>query len=147
MMKIKDIFWVLFISMVPLIELRGAVPVGTVLGLPFYTNFTVAVIGNLLPVPFILLFIPKVLDFMYRFEFFRPIVSWVRKKAYKNSGKIQSATTEAERDEQEVIILDKHGNEITNRKRRSVFFSSGFSAKRDIHGNYIDSRFFGTGTS
>ena len=60
-MNFKDAFWVLFISMVPLIELRGAIPVGAVLELPFYINYIVAVIGNLIPVPFILLFIPGIL--------------------------------------------------------------------------------------
>ena len=51
---------VFVISMVPLIELRGAVPVGAALGLPFYLYAPAAVLGNLLPVPFILLFIPKI---------------------------------------------------------------------------------------
>lgn len=90
-MKLRDAFWVLFISMVPLIELRGAVPVGAVLDLPFYVNYTVAVIGNLIPVPFILLFIPKILDFLERFKLFRPIVQWLHKKADKNRGKIDKA--------------------------------------------------------
>ena len=88
-MKFKDVIWVLFISMVPLIELRGAVPVGTVLGLPYYINYAVAVIGNLIPVPFILLFIPKILDFLERFKLFRPIVQWLHKKADKNRYKIE----------------------------------------------------------
>ena len=87
-MKIKDIFWVLFISMVPLIELRGAIPVGSILGLPFYMNYALAVMGNLLPVPFILLLIPHVLNIMEKFKIFRPIVQWVRKKALKNQKKI-----------------------------------------------------------
>ena len=90
-MKLRDAFWVLFISMVPLIELRGAIPVGAVMNLPFYVNFAVAVIGNLLPVLFILLFIPKILDFLERFKLFRPIVQWLHKKADKNRGKIDKA--------------------------------------------------------
>ena len=94
-MKLRDAFWVLFISMVPLIELRGAVPVGAVLDLPFYVNYAVAVIGNLIPVPFILLFIPKILDFLERFKLFRPIVQWLHKKADKNRGKIDKAAAES----------------------------------------------------
>ena len=93
-MRTRDIFWVLFISMVPLIELRGAIPVGSVLGLPFYINYALAVAGNLLPVPFILLLIPHVLNIMERFKIFRPIVKWVREKALKNRGKIDTAKTE-----------------------------------------------------
>ena len=91
-MKFKDIFWVLFISMVPIIELRGAIPVGASLGLPFYANYAVATLGNLLPVPFILLLIPHILNFMERFKIFKPIVKWVRKKAMKNSKKIGTDT-------------------------------------------------------
>ena len=90
-MNFKNAFWVLFISMVPLIELRGAVPVGAVLDLPFYINYIVAVIGNILPVPFILLFIPAILNWLERFKLFRPIVQWLHKKADKNRGKIDKA--------------------------------------------------------
>ena len=48
---IKDYFWVFFISMLPLVELRGAVPVGVASGLPFWTTYFIAVFGNMLPVP------------------------------------------------------------------------------------------------
>lgn len=84
----KNILYVFLISILPIIELRGAIPVGAALGVPFYWNYLAAVIGNMLPVPFILLFIPKVLDFLARFKIFRPVVEWVRKKAHKYSGKI-----------------------------------------------------------
>ncbi len=83
-----DILWTFFISMLPIVELRGAIPVGTALGLDWYINIPIAIIGNLLPVPFILLFIPKILDFLERFKIFKPIVKWVKDKAYKNKGKI-----------------------------------------------------------
>ena len=45
------------ISMLPVVELRGSIPVGYSLGLPWYTNMIVSVIGNMIPVPIILLFI------------------------------------------------------------------------------------------
>ena len=80
--------YVLVISALPIIELRGAVPIGTALGLPFYINYPLSVIGNMLPIPFILLFIPKILDFLAKFKLFRPMVLWLRKKADKHSGKI-----------------------------------------------------------
>ena len=80
--------YVFIISMLPLIELRGAVPIGAALGLDFLTNYPLAVIGNLLPVPFILLFIPKILDFMAGFRIFKPIVLWLRKKASKHSKRV-----------------------------------------------------------
>ena len=98
-MKIRDIFWVFFVSMLPIIELRGAIPIGCGLGLAYHLNYALAVIGNLLPVPFILLLIPYVLNFMERFRFFRPTVQWVRKKAIKYRSKIvidASSIAEAE---------------------------------------------------
>lgn len=53
---------VFLISMVPLIELRGAVPYAQLLGLPLVPSYIVAVIGNMIPVPFIFLFARKVLE-------------------------------------------------------------------------------------
>ena len=55
---------VLLISMVPLIELRGAIPVavGMDLGLPEWLVLIIAIIGNIIPVPIIYLFARKVLD-------------------------------------------------------------------------------------
>ena len=58
----KKYAWVFVISMVPLIELRGAIPVSQGLGLPILPSYIVAVIGNMVPVPFIYLFARKVLE-------------------------------------------------------------------------------------
>lgn len=51
-------------SMVPVIELRGAVPYGVAAGLPLLPVLITAILGNMVPVPFILLFIRKILDWM-----------------------------------------------------------------------------------
>lgn len=80
--------YVFIISMLPIVELRGSIPVGAALGLPFYRNYLLSVLGNMLPVPFVLLFIPKILDFLARFKLFRPIVEWLRKKADKHGKKV-----------------------------------------------------------
>ena len=98
----KNILYVFLISILPIIELRGAIPVGAALGIPFYLNYPAAIFGNLLPVPFILLFIPKILDFLARFKIFRPVVEWVRKKAHKYSAR----------------IVDREGGEGKKRPRR-----------------------------
>jgi len=52
-----------FISMVPIIELRAGLPYGIALGLDYPLALTAAVLGNLLPVPFIILFIRKLFAF------------------------------------------------------------------------------------
>ena len=58
----KKYFWVLLISMLPLIEIRGAMPYAVFWGLPLVPSIIVAVIGNMIPVPFIFLFARKVLE-------------------------------------------------------------------------------------
>lgn len=88
----NNLLYVFLIAMAPVIELRGAIPAGALLGLPFWQNFLAAVIGNMLPVPFILLFIPKILDFLERFGPLKGIVGWVRRKADKHSEKILRAS-------------------------------------------------------
>ena len=50
MMKYLEIF---LIFMIPLIELRGAIPVSQLMGLPILPSYAVCIIGNMLPVPFI----------------------------------------------------------------------------------------------
>lgn len=52
------------VSMVPVIELRGAIPIGVARGLPFWAAVLVSIIGNLVPVPFIIIFIKKIFTFM-----------------------------------------------------------------------------------
>lgn len=60
--------WMTFlISMVPIVELRGAIPIAVHHGLDFHLAIPVAIIGNLLPVPFVIVFIRK-------------IFAWARKK-------------------------------------------------------------------
>lgn len=48
--------------MVPLIELRGAIPYGVIFGLPLWSTYIIAIIGNMIPVPFIFLFARKILE-------------------------------------------------------------------------------------
>ena len=54
-----DLLYVFFISMVPFIEIRGSVPAGALLGIHPALCYAVSVLGNMLPVPFILLFIKR----------------------------------------------------------------------------------------
>lgn len=53
---LKSYLLVFFVSMVPLIELRGAIPIGLGMGLPILPTYLVCVVGNMIPVPFIYLF-------------------------------------------------------------------------------------------
>ena len=55
---------VFIISMIPILELRGSILAAGFMDVSFLQTYIVAVIGNLLPIPFILLFITKILDWM-----------------------------------------------------------------------------------
>ncbi len=59
---LKKYLIVFLVSMVPLVELRGAIPYGTFFGLPLWQTYVIAIIANMLPVPVIYLFARKVLE-------------------------------------------------------------------------------------
>ncbi len=59
---IQKYLWIFLISMVPLIELRGAIPVSQALELPLLQSYIVCIVGNMIPVPIIYLFARKFLE-------------------------------------------------------------------------------------
>lgn len=54
------------VSMIPIIELRGGIPFGVALGLPYWLAFPAAVIGNVIPAPFIIVYIRRIFAWMRR---------------------------------------------------------------------------------
>jgi uncharacterized membrane protein len=82
---------VFFCSMIPIIELRGAVPMGWAMGLEWWQTYIISVLGNMLPVPFILLFINKIIKWMAesKISLFNKVANWLLKKAEKNRAKIE----------------------------------------------------------
>jgi uncharacterized membrane protein len=80
---------VFFCSLLPIIELRGAIPLGAGLGLPWIQSFLLSIIGNLLPIPFILLLMRWVLNVMKRIKGLCNIALWLEAKAEKNREKVQ----------------------------------------------------------
>lgn len=54
----------IFVSMVPVIELRGAIPIGVSLGLDLVPTILLCIIGNIIPVPFIIIFIRRIFEWM-----------------------------------------------------------------------------------
>lgn len=85
-------YWsVFFCSMIPIIELRGAIPMGAALGLPWWQSYLLSIVGNMIPVPIILLFIEKVIAWMAKskLKFFSKLGNWISNKAEKNRGRIE----------------------------------------------------------
>ena len=61
---LRHLLYIFVISMVPVIELRGAIPIGVGLGVPFWDVFVTALIGNLVPVPFLILFVSRIFSWL-----------------------------------------------------------------------------------
>lgn len=78
-----QILMTFLVSMVPIIELRGALPMATGAGLDWRIAIVVAIIGNLIPVPFIIMFIRKIFAWMRKQNnFFGKVVEKLENKAF-----------------------------------------------------------------
>lgn len=86
----KKYFWVFLIAMVPLIEIRGAIPYAVGFGLPLVPSILVAVLGNMLPVPFIFLFARKVLEWGKDKKVIGPFFKWCLEKGEKGGRKLEA---------------------------------------------------------
>ncbi len=86
--------YVFIVSMFPIVELRGAIPLGAAMGMNIFECFFLSVIGNLLPIPFILIFIKKIIEWMStsRIKLFNKIATGLIKKAEERSGKVNKAS-------------------------------------------------------
>ncbi len=81
---------VFLISMIPILELRGALLVaGPLLGVPVGTAIPLCIIGNIIPVPFILLLITPVFNWMKGTRRLKPLVDKLEAKAMSKSDKIE----------------------------------------------------------
>lgn len=78
------------VSMVPIIELRGALPIATGLGVEWYIALPIAIVGNIIPVPFIIIFIKKIFAWMSKREgFLSRIVVKMEEKAFSKKDTIE----------------------------------------------------------
>lgn len=79
---------VFFCSMIPIIELRGAIPLGAAFGMSPLQTYLLSIAGNMIPVPFILLFIKAIIRLMQKTKAFAGLANWLLAKAEKNKDKI-----------------------------------------------------------
>ncbi len=80
--------YVFLISMLPIVELRGAIPVAFALGLDLIPSYIISILGNLLPVPFILLLITPFCNLLKKTKLFAWFPRWLEKKVEKNEKKV-----------------------------------------------------------
>ena len=82
-------FWALtFVSFIPFIELRLAIPLGLGLGMPWYESFLISFISNCIPVPFVILLTRPIFDWLKKLKMFEGFVNKLEAKMLKKSEKV-----------------------------------------------------------
>lgn len=87
---LKNYLLIFLISMVPIIELRGAIPIGLGMGLPVLPTYLLCVLGNMIPVPFIYLFARKFLIWGYHKPLIGPICRFCINKGEKGGRALEA---------------------------------------------------------
>lgn len=84
-----EFIFTLLVSMIPVIELRGGIPFGIALGLPYPVAFFAAVLGNLLPIPFIIIYIRRIFQWLRtHFPRLDGVVDALERKAHLKGNKV-----------------------------------------------------------
>ena len=76
------------ISLLPVLELRGGMLAAALLDVPWLKAFIICLIGNILPIPFILLFLRKIFNFCKKIPGIRRIILWLEKHGSKKGNKL-----------------------------------------------------------
>lgn len=87
---IQDCLIAFIISMVPLIEIRGAIPYALILGVPAYIAYPVCILGNMLPVPIIFFFSRKVLEWGKDKKVIGKFFTFCLEKGHKGGQKLKA---------------------------------------------------------
>ena len=81
---------VFFVSMVPIVELRGAIPIAESMNLNIFAYYPIAIIGNMFPVPIIYLFARKILEWGKDKKFIGKFFTWCLEKGKKGGEKLKA---------------------------------------------------------
>lgn len=77
-----------FMSAIPVVELRGGIPWGVAHDLPPLVSYTAAILGNMLPIPFILLFLRRAFNWLRNFEKTKALVEGLERRAHLKGRKV-----------------------------------------------------------
>lgn len=80
---------VFIISMLPILELRGGLIASALLGVDFLSGYIFSIIGNVLPIPIVLLFLEKIFDLLKKIKFTRKFVNKIENKIMSKKGQIE----------------------------------------------------------
>ncbi len=86
---INPLVIVIIVSLLPILELRGGLLAASLLKVPYLTALPVCIIANLLPIPFILLFIKKIFQWMRKFEKIGALADKLEKKALSKKDQVE----------------------------------------------------------
>lgn len=86
---IPDWISLIAISILPVIELRGGIIAAKLMGVAFTRAFPICIIGNMLPIPFVLLLLDKIFAFLRKFKFTAKFMDFLDRKVEKNREKVE----------------------------------------------------------
>ena len=139
--KVSGEIIIFLISMVPILELRGGLLAASpaLLNVPILRAIPICIIGNILPIPFILLLIEKVLDLMERIPGLKKIALWIRGKADKHKGQVEKYGFWG------LVLfvgiplrsLDRGAGCLTAPYENQEIFSGYLDRDRNRHGDYV----------
>ncbi len=93
---VGNYFLVFFISLLPILELRGGLIAAYILDLPLIPSMIICYIGNMLPIPFLLMFVKKVLNWLGKFKIFAPFVNWIQHRGEKKAKEMKEKQSKFE---------------------------------------------------
>ncbi len=86
--NINEYAAVFFMSMLPIVELRGSIIFAAATDMPYVWAYIISVIGNMLPIPFVILFLRPVLNWLKTTKHLSGIANWLQERSMKKAGKI-----------------------------------------------------------
>lgn len=86
--NINEYAAVFFMSMLPIVELRGSIIFAAATNMPCAWAYVISVIGNMLPIPFVILFLRPVLNWLKTTKHLSGIANWLQERSMKKAGKI-----------------------------------------------------------
>ena len=87
---LEDILKTLVTAMLPILEIRGAIPVGVAAGMDPWTAFAIGFVGNMLPVPFLILLARKVIEWMKKHHILDKLTTFVERKGKEKAKTVQA---------------------------------------------------------
>ena len=79
---------VFFMSMLPIVELRGSIIFAAATDLPYVWAYIISVVGNMIPIPFVILFLRPILNWLKTTKHLSGAANWVQERSMKKAGKI-----------------------------------------------------------